>query len=233
MKAWEKQQRVARRHPKRLLAMTRRVGVAVVIVLMLTAIARASDAALSSTDLEAAARHFRLAEACRPGDPLRVANYSAAERIAEEFLRTHPDSADANFLLFAARGRRLLETDGPPSLTNVWKYTAVNKYLDRALQLNPNHPDALAARGGILLDLPSILGGNVQAARANLEEACRVNPTGPGTRLSLARALERQGDRRAAREQALLAAHYACIKRTRPVLVEAERLLAELDSDSL
>jgi len=186
-----------------------------------------------STQLAVAGRYFRLAELCEEGTRTRVENYKKAEHIAEEVVEQVPDSADANFLLFAARGRRMLETDGRPSLTNVWKYTSVNKYLTRTLELNPNHADALAAKGGLLFDLPAVLGGDVDAARKHLELASRLNPTGAGTRLSLARVLKRQGERKAARDQALLAAHYACLKRTRPILVQAERLLAELASDTL
>ena len=95
------------------------------------------------------------------------------------------------------------------------------------------HAHALAAKGGLLLDLPSFLGGDVGAARRHLERAVQLNPTGPTTHLSLARALNKQGLSAAAREHALLAAHYACVRRTRTVLAEAEEFLAELDGDSL
>jgi hypothetical protein len=143
-------------------------------------------------------------------------------------VRNDPNSADAHFLLFAARGRRILEDNGVPSVGELWTLKDLNKHLLRTLELDPAHADALAARGGLLLDLPRYLGGDIEAARWHLERAIAVNPTGPGTRLCLARALMRQGHTQQAREQALLAAHYACRKRTAMPLAEAEKLLAEL-----
>jgi hypothetical protein len=143
-------------------------------------------------------------------------------------VRDDPNSADAHFLLFAARGRRILEDNGVPSLSEFWTLKELNKHLLRTLELNPTHADALAARGGLLLDLPRYLGGDIESARWHLERAVAINPTGPGTRLCLARALMRQGHAQEARDQVLLAAHYACRKRTAMPLAEAEKLLAEL-----
>ncbi len=163
---------------------------------------------------------------------MRMANYLLAERLAEQALKENPQSAEANFMLFAARGRRLL-AQGSPSITNFWRFSDVNKYLTRTLELNPNHANALAAKGGLLLDLPSFLGGSTRRARALLERAVALNPTGVATRVTLARALLRQGEREPARTQLRLAAHYACVVRRRAELLEAERLLTDLEQGRL
>jgi hypothetical protein len=178
--------------------------------------------------LEAAGRYFRRAELAPRGAPLRDLSYRRAEELAEMIVRDDPDSADAHFLLFAARGRRILEDNKVPSLSEFWTLKDLNKHLQRTLELNPAHADALAARGGLLLDLPRYLGGDLESARWHLERAISLNPTGPGTRICLARALMKQGHTQQAREQALLAAHYACRKRTAMPLAEAEKLLSEL-----
>ena len=183
--------------------------------------------------LETAMRFFRTAEHSTPGSAIREISYRKAEELARKVVSKDPDSAEANFLLFAARGRRLLGDGTRPSVVQLWRFSGLRKYLTRTLELDPSHADALAAKGGILLDLPPILGGNVQEARTHLERALELNPTGPGTRLTLARALKRQGLVEPAREQARLAAHYACVKRTRTALTQAERFLTELDSEAL
>ena len=136
-------------------------------------------------------------------------------------------------MLFAARGRRLVEESGRPSPSNFWKFSGLNKHLARALELDPANANALAAKGGLLLDLPRYLGGDVKAARHHLERALQLNPTGPRTRLTLARALARQGLAGPAREQALLAAHYACVRRRHADLREAEQLLDSLPGNAL
>ncbi|RMF22425.1 MAG: hypothetical protein D6760_07490 [Deltaproteobacteria bacterium] len=161
-----------------------------------------------------------------------MANYRLAEELAEQVLEDNPQSAEANFMLFAARGRRLM-AQGAPSITNFWRFSDLNKYLTRTLELDPNHANALAAKGGLLLDLPRFLGGSTTQARALLERAVELNPTGVATRVALAKALLRQGEREPARQQLRLAAHYACVVRRRTELLEAERLLTDLEQGRL
>ncbi len=180
-----------------------------------------------------AERYFRTAEHASPGSALRLRNYELAERIAEAVVEKEPDNATAYFLVFAARGKRLLAEHGRPTAWNFWKYSDLNAYLDRTIELDPNHADALAAKGGILLDLPGFLGGDRDMARRLLERAVKLNPTGPGTRITLARALLLEGNVDDARAHLLLAAHYACAKRELAPLKEAERMLKELDHGSL
>jgi tetratricopeptide (TPR) repeat protein len=192
-----------------------------------------NSASCDEVTLELAMRQFRMAEHAGPGTPLRIASYMDAERMAEELVARDPTEAQAHFLLFAARGRRLVEESGRPTIGNFWKFAGLGKHLKRTLELDPRHANALAAKGGMLLDLPGFLGGDVEAARGYLEDALELNPTGPGTRLTLARALARQGLDGPAREQALLAAHYACLRRRQSTLREAEQLLATLGSGAL
>src|SRR5262245_10880539 len=71
--------------------------------------------------IEQAQRLFRAAERADEG-PSKDSAYAAAERLAKQILETDPDNAEAHFLLFAAQGRQLMQHDGKPSLTNLWKY---------------------------------------------------------------------------------------------------------------
>jgi hypothetical protein len=186
----------------------------------------------SDPRLEEAQRYFRTAELAEDASPVKGAAYAKAEALAAQLVAADSTNAEAHFLLFAAQGRRLLHESGRPSVTNFWKYADVNAHLDRALELNPRHANALAAKGGILIDLPAVLGGDPEVGRQMLERAVQLNPTGLGTRVTLARALLAKGARDDARQHLLLAAHYACRKREAAPLVQAEGLLAKLPAGS-
>ncbi len=175
--------------------------------------------------VDRADRYLRMAERYPAGEE-RNRTYSRAEALAEEILEENPDCADAHFLLFAARGRRLMQSS---RATIVFALPSLNAHLNRALELNPRHARALAVKGGVLLDLPSFLGGDLAEAKRYLTRATELNPTGVGTRLSLAKALLREGRREDARKQLRLAAHYACVKRNALALSVAGELLAGLD----
>jgi hypothetical protein len=210
-----------------------KIGVLITAAVSVLLVSSASAGTTPAARLETAARYFRTAERSEPGSAVRRSYYLKVERLAESLVTDAPDIAEGHFLLFAARGRRLLDESGKPSPSNFWKFSGLNKHLSRTLELDPSHAHALAAKGGLLLDLPSYLGGDVKAAQRHLERAVQLNPTGANTRLTLARALVRQGLRQPARDQALLAAHYACLRRKQGALRDAERLLASLDRDSL
>lgn len=188
-----------------------------------------AHASAAQDTLDVAMRYFRAAERFDPSKA-QLERYHEAEKLAEEAVAMDPNSADAHFLIFAARGRQLLA--GNP-LSNVWQLRSLNEHLDHALQLNPGHAQALAAKGGLLLGLPSFLGGDVKAATGYLEKAVALNPTGPGTRVELARAFIRQGHYQEAKHQLLLAGHYACLTRRTSILNEATELLSELEKGSL
>ncbi len=178
-----------------------------------------------SVTLDRADQALRTAELAADSD-YKLAAYERAESLAAEVLAADPDSAHANFLLFAARGRRLLATRGRSGL--VFQFSKLNGYLERAIELDPGHHRALAVRGGILLDLPRFLGGSVEKARLDLMKALDLNPSGAGTRLTLAKALIEQGKDDEARRHALLGAHYACTTRRAHILREATAILAKL-----
>jgi Flp pilus assembly protein TadD len=203
-------------------------------LIAITVVLAGSEAAGAVGDarLEQARRLFRTAELALPDSPVRVPAYSEAEALASQVVAEDAFNAEAHFLLFATRGRRLLHDVGKPSMRNFWKYARANEHLDRALELDPRHAHALAAKGGILLDLPATLGGSVAAARELLERAVELNPTGVGTRVTLARALLKDGESDDARRHLLAAAHYACRKGEKEPLAQVESLLGSLAAAS-
>ncbi|GEM_PF-2115679 len=174
--------------------------------------------------------YFRVAELAAGHEEKCEPSYAKAEELAEKALALDPNLAQAHFLLFAIRGRRVL-ADGV-QVTEIWQFPKLNHHLTRALELDPDHAHALAARGGLLLDLPPLLGGDPDAALEYLQRAIALNPLGLGTRVMLARALLHRQEYGQAKQHLLTAAHYACRFGRREVVDQAEALLADLDSNA-
>src|SRR5258706_5968061 len=88
----------------------------------------------------------------------RLAAYEEAERLARAAVELDDATADAYFAIFGNYGRRLLIDGG----FTPFKLLKVNEPLNRCLELNPDHSDALAARGGMYRQLPGIFGGSLE-----------------------------------------------------------------------
>ena len=172
-----------------------------------------------------AERALRAAEA-RDLDATAMAFYRKAIAEADAALTRNPNSAGANFVYFAAKGRILLADGLTKNLIELRELD--RKHLDRAIELDPKYFNAIAAKGGVLLDLPRLLGGDPVEGLRLLKRANQLNPGGPGTRLSLAKALARNGEVEEATKQVRIAAHHACIQGRRKVLDDAVRLSEEL-----
>lgn len=175
-----------------------------------------------------AERTLRAAELRLTVDEVTLSLYKRASEEAEAALGRNPNSAGANFVYFAATGRILL-ADG--ATKNLFTLRNLDKqYLDKALALDPHYANALAAKGGVLLDLPSLLGGDAREGLRLLRRANELNPGGVGTRVSLAKALAHDGAIDEARLQARRAAHLACIQGRKKAFDEASALLEQIGS---
>jgi tetratricopeptide (TPR) repeat protein len=109
--------------------------------------------------------------------------YSKGRALAEEALQKDDDSSDAHFALFANWGR-IAVIEG--LLWNAPNLPTIRSHLDRALELEPDHAEAVAAKGALYLNLPSYLGGDMEKAEPYLVRAIRLDPQSAGTRLELA-----------------------------------------------
>ncbi|MEA2626814.1 MAG: hypothetical protein QOD06_2859 [Candidatus Binatota bacterium] len=109
--------------------------------------------------------------------------YARGKALAEEGLAKNERSADANFAYFANWGR-MMQTEG--WFKNVPNLGALQRYLDRALELDPRHAGALAAKGGLYRQLPRLLGGSSEKAETYLTRAIAADPLAVGARLELA-----------------------------------------------
>jgi len=113
----------------------------------------------------------------------KLAAYQEGLQLATRAVDLDDDNADAHFAIFGNKGRILLlegVTANPVSLLQV------NRDLERALQLNPNHADALAAKGGLYRQLPWVLGGSLTVAETCLTRAIALDPDAVSARIELA-----------------------------------------------
>ncbi len=123
----------------------------------------------------------------------RLAHFQQGERLGQQAVAEHENSADAHFALFCNMGE-LMRLDGE-SITSVLSLRRLMSELDRTLALNPDHAPALAAKGTLLVRLPRLLGGDVHQGEAMLRKALVYDPTAVSARLALARTCGARGDR--------------------------------------
>lgn len=173
----------------------------------------------------AEASHYISAGELTQDEKKRRESYAKALEHAERAVELLPDNAEAHFLVFGSEGR-LAQMDG--LATAALKLAALNRQLDEVLRLDPNHANALAARGGMMMKLPRLLGGDTDQGLEYLERAVSLDDESVGKRLELAEAYhmvgrEKDADRVA--EQALDAAE----QRKNPgEIANCKRFIADL-----
>jgi tetratricopeptide (TPR) repeat protein len=157
----------------------------------------AQQAAYASTGADAAQTLAKKALDClrRGEDGLttqsRLQAYQEGLDYARRAAAADDGNADAHFAMFANHGRILLLEGAIPNPINLMK---ISKELDRALELNPDHADALASKGGLYRQLPRLLGGNQELAEQCLKRAIALDPRAVGARVELAQLYRDQGD---------------------------------------
>jgi tetratricopeptide (TPR) repeat protein len=179
--------------------MTGRLVVAVLLSTTmpgLAASALAQQAAFASTGSVAAQQlaEQALVSLRRGEDGLsketRLQAYREGLELARRAVAADELNADAHFAVFANHGRILLLEGAVPNPLNLLE---VNRELDRALELDPNHADALASKGGLYRQLPRLLGGSQQKAEECLNRAIEIDPDAVGARIELARLYQDMG----------------------------------------
>ncbi len=121
----------------------------------------------------------------------RLAHFEQGRLLGEQAVEKNELSADAHFSLFCNLGE-LLRIDGE-SLTSLFGFRRMMKELDRALELDPDHIDALSAKGTLLVKLPGLLGGDSEKGEQILEQVVRRAPKAVNARLALAKVRYEQG----------------------------------------
>lgn len=162
-----------------------------------------------------------------PTRSAQLAAYAEGFELATRAVAADETNADAHFALFANQGRLALLERGA---RNPFKLINLRSHLERALELNPNQPDALTAKGGLLRQLPRLLGGNLDEAADYLRHAVALDPDNVGARLELARTYRDLGQPERGVPLVEAAARIAERRGRERKAVEARTLLQELSA---
>jgi len=177
---------------------------------------------------ELAAQALRECEAGRSSKDRdqRKAHFEQGQAVAERAVALDDNSAEAHFSLFCNMGE-LMRVDGE-SLRSVFALRRMMAELDRTLELDPGHVDAMASKGTLLIRLPRLLGGDAQKGEAMLRDVIRLDPSAFNSRLTLARTCNGRGDRQEAIAFATRALEIAKEQGRADKVAEAQTVLAEL-----
>jgi len=121
----------------------------------------------------------------------RFAHFQQGQILGERAVAANEGHADTHFALFCNLGE-LLRVDGE-TLTSLLGLRRMMSELDRTLEINPTHIDALSAKGTLLVKLPSFLGGDVEKGEQLLHRVVKQAPQAVNARLALARVWCGQG----------------------------------------
>jgi len=166
------------------------------LMLGLPARVRAEQPAYASDRMESARELARQATECvrrgeeAPTEEARLAAYREGLELARRAVAADDTNADAHYAIFACDGRIQMIEGAVPNPLNLLR---VNRELDRTLELNPNHADALAARGGLYRQLPWMLGGNLDKAVEYLSRSLQLDPNSPTVLIELAQTYRDKG----------------------------------------
>lgn len=150
--------------------------------MLLTGVASAGDAAKALS--RQALQHCEEGRAATARDTRR-AYFEQGQALGEQAVATDEQSADAHFALFCNLGE-LLRLDGE-SLTSLFGFRRMMNELDRALEIDPAHIDALSAKGTLLVKLPGLLGGDSEKGEQLLQHVIKRAPKAVNARLALAK----------------------------------------------
>ncbi len=162
-----------------------------------------------------------------PSRSAQVTAYREGLDLATRAVAADDANADAHFALFANQGRLALIEQG---LASSLRLVGLRRHLERSLELNPNQPDALTAKGGLLRQLPRLLGGDPNRAIDYLARAVALDPDNIVARLELARAYRDMGHPEQGVPLAEEAARIAVRRGREQKVDEAHALLRDLGS---
>jgi hypothetical protein len=160
---------------------------------------------------------------------IRLTHFENGQALGEQALAKDDRSAEAHFAVFCNLGE-ILRIDGELSLSSVLGFRRMMKELDRTLELEPEHLDALSAKGTLLVRLPFMLGGNPDKGEKILQHVIQRDPQSVNARLSLAQSLCSRGRHHDAVIFASEALNLAQVQERVDFIPEATRVVAHLRS---
>jgi len=160
----------------------------------------------------------------------RLAHYQQGQTLAEQAVAFDDRSADAHFALFCNLGEQL-RLDGE-SITSVFGFRRMMSELDRALELDPFHVDALSAKGTLLVRLPGMLGGDQEKGEELLQQVVKQAPKAVNARLVLAKIRSERGRHQEAMMLASDALMIAQKQKRNTFVSEAKAVLQQVRSNA-
>lgn len=157
----------------------------------------------------------------------RAALYEKGQSLGEQAVAADEKSADAHFALFCNLGE-LMRIDGEMSVSSVLGFRRMMKELNRALELKPDHLDALSARGTLLVRLPALLGGDPEKGEQLLRHVIQQEPEAVNARISLAKSYCKRGRHQDAVMLATEALSLAKVQQLDDFIPEASKVVAQL-----
>jgi tetratricopeptide (TPR) repeat protein len=203
----------------------RRLALVILASTLTTTHARAETSeALSATAMQEC-EHGQIATA----RDQRVAHFERGQAIAERAVTLDEKNAAAHFAIFCNLGE-MLRIDGE-KITSLLGFRKMMQELDRTLELDPNHLDALSSKGVLLMRLPSLLGGDVPKGQKMLERVLREDPTCITARLTLSEVYAERGNRTDAVALAAQAREIARTSGRADKVAKADATLAKLKAE--
>jgi tetratricopeptide (TPR) repeat protein len=134
--------------------------------------------------------YFDLADDLLTDEAKPLAAYEAGAMAAKQAIELDESNADAHFFHAVNLGsaERLRGVTNAALAVKEIKHCA-----QRAIELNPKHARALQMMGGLLMELPWILGGNEKKAQEYLERAIAADGNYTNARILVAKLYEKQG----------------------------------------
>lgn len=201
----------------------RAAAIAALAVLFLPSGARAIS---SATDL--ASQAIRECEEGRDATArdVRKEHFTRGESLATRAVEADDRNAQAHFAVVCNLGESL-RLDGE-KLTSVFALRRLMAELDRTLELDPGHLQAMATKGNLLMRLPRMLGGNPKEGERLLSEVVRRDDLAFTSRIVLARTYNERGQRDEAVQLATRAMQIAREQGRAEKLAEAQATLDQL-----
>lgn len=173
--------------------------------------------------------YFDMADDMLTDETKRLAAYDAGAEAAKLAFEMDERLADAHFFhaLNIGSAARLRGVTNAAFAVKEIKYCA-----QRAIELDPQHSQALQMMGGLLMEIPWILGGSDKKAQDYLERSVAADGNFANARIMLAKLYLKQGRREEAKRQLEAVMHFdrPHYRYTweRKYKADAERMLKEL-----
>ena len=157
---------------------------------------------------------------------IRLAHFEKGQVLAEQAIALDDQLANAHFALFCSLGEQI-RLDGD-ILSSPLAFRRMMRALDRTLDLNPDHLDALSSKGTFLIRLPVLLGGDAGKGEQMLRRVIQRDPKSVNARLTLAKTYAARGNHQEAIALATTALEIAEAEQLADLIPEAHAIVGEL-----